>query len=209
MVKLSICKYDNKQCDVKEQYWHWIRDGIQPPPLFLDPPTLIQQESCHLTQWSREINVISPPAHPKNITNQKKYLDKKAWNVISHHSLFTAVFSSKLYKLDRLDRDYSVRLINRNWIQLSSENSILQQNFNSFHISLFSTTSSLLLVFVLFRSRWGYEGSRSTRYMSTYLVMLMLTLRIVRLIVIIAIDHCTLSPCLILPSFCPINGYWV
>ena len=77
MVKLSICKYDNKQCDVKEQYWHWIRDGIQ-PPLFLDPPTLIQQESCHLTQWSREINVISPPAHPKKYHKSKKIFGQKS-----------------------------------------------------------------------------------------------------------------------------------
>ena len=83
------------------------------------------------------------------------YLDKKAWNVISHHSLFTAVFSSKLYKLDRLDRDYSVRLINRNWIQLSSENSILQQNFNSFHISLFSTTKHLVYFWSFFCSEVG------------------------------------------------------
>ena len=44
-------------------------------------PLIREQQSCQPGQWSGEINVISP----KNITNP--YLDKKAWNVISHHSL--------------------------------------------------------------------------------------------------------------------------
>ena len=88
------------------------------------------------------------------------YLDKKAWNVISHHSLLTAVFSSKLYKLDRLDRDYSVRLINRNWIQLSSENGILRVEIKFFYhlfqrlFPLFSTVLNLdAFGFLLFLSR--------------------------------------------------------
>ena len=44
-------------------------------------PLIREQQSCQPGQWSGEINVISP----KNITNP--YLDKKAWNVFSHHSL--------------------------------------------------------------------------------------------------------------------------
>ena len=74
MVKLSICKYDNKQCDVKEQYWHWIRDGIQPPPLpgsthtnpagVMSPYTMKPRDKCYFPSRA-------PKKYHKSIFGQK------------------------------------------------------------------------------------------------------------------------------------------
>ena len=158
MVKLSICKYDNKQCDVKEQYWHWIRDGIQ-PPLFLDPPTLIQQESCHLTQWSREINVISPPAHPKKYHKSKKNIWTKKlgmWSPINEQ-----IPSCIFYVMS----DYWIQNI-FNQSKIKRRNSTL--SVHTFHLFILNPTHSLatnhlaqiFAVLVLFNKSWFKEMSR-------------------------------------------------